>query len=79
MQVKNERISLALLPEDKELLSEAKEFILTALGTTGMDETVYNPGPSMMGISFTAVTFQGKFVRGNAGRNPFGESGSGEA
>ena len=25
-----------------------------------MDETVYNPGPSMMGISFTAVTFQGK-------------------
>ena len=60
VQVKNERISLALLPEDKELLSEAKEFILTALGTTGMDETVYNPGPSMMGISFTAVTFQGK-------------------
>ena len=30
------------------------------MGTTGMDETEYEPGPEMMGIPFTAVAFKGK-------------------
>ncbi|MCM1026978.1 MAG: hypothetical protein NC432_11115 [Roseburia sp.] len=82
VQVKNERISLSLLPvteqtlaEAKEFvrespltprdsyrqtLAEAKEFVLMALGTSGMDETTYQPGPSMMGIPFTNCVFRGK-------------------
>lgn len=34
--------------------------MLTAMGTTGMDQTTYNPGPEMMGVPFTAVEFKGK-------------------
>ena len=56
----NERISLTILPTGDKTLAEAKEFVLTAMGTTGMDETTYNPGPEMMGICFTAVTLKGK-------------------
>lgn len=41
-------------------LSEANEFILTAMGTTGMDETVSGPGPDAMGMPMTAVEFKGK-------------------
>ena len=33
---------------------------MTAMGTTGMDETTYNPGPEIMGMPFTAVEFKGK-------------------
>lgn len=56
----NERISLTILPTGDKTLAEAKEFVLTAMGTTGMDETTYNPGSEMMGICFTAVTLKGK-------------------
>lgn len=56
----NERITLALLPVLEQSLEEAREFVLTAMGTTGMDETAYNDGPEMMGIPFTAVQFKGK-------------------
>lgn len=60
VQCKNERISLTLLPEKEETLEAADTFVLTAMGTTGMDETTYNPGPEMMGMPFTAVEFKGK-------------------
>lgn len=60
VQVKNERITLALLPVTDTSLANAKEYVLTALGTTGMDQTTYNPGPEMMGMRFTAVAFAGK-------------------
>lgn len=60
VQSKNERISLTLLPEKVETLEAADAFVLTAMGTTGMDETTYNPGPEMMGVPFTAVEFKGK-------------------
>lgn len=60
VQCENERISLTLLPVGEELLAEANEFILTAMGTTGMDETTYNPGPEIMGMPFTAVEMKGK-------------------
>ena len=56
----NERISLTLIPVGDKLLKDAKEFVLTAMGATGMDETTYNPGPEMMGMPFTAVEFKGK-------------------
>ena len=60
VQSRNERISLTILPIGGGKLEEAKEFVLTAMGTTGMDETTYNPGQEMMGMSFTAVEFKGK-------------------
>lgn len=60
VQAKNDRITLALIAKDEKPLDEAKEYILTAMGTTGMDETAYNPGPNMMGIPFTSVEFKGK-------------------
>ena len=56
----NERITMALLPVGGGLLEEADEFVLTAMGTTGMDETTYGKGPEMMGIPFTAVQLKGK-------------------
>jgi hypothetical protein len=60
IQSENERISLTLLPVGDQLLKDAKEFVLTAMGTTGMDETTYNPGPEIMGMPFTAVEMKGK-------------------
>ena len=60
VQFGNERISMTLLPVGDELLKDAKEFVLTAMGTTGMDETTYNPGPEIMGMPFTAVEMKGK-------------------
>lgn len=56
----NERISLTLLPVGDQLLKNAREFVLTAMGATGMDETAYNPGPEIMGMPFTAVEMKGK-------------------
>lgn len=57
----NERISLALLPLGGGSLSDAKEFLLTAVGTTGTDAASYNPGPEMMpGLSFTMIRMDGK-------------------
>ena len=60
VESENERITLALIAKDEARLDEAKEYILTAMGTTGMDETVYGQGPEMMGIPFAAVEFKGK-------------------
>lgn len=60
VESKNERITLALIAKDEARLDGAKEYILTAIGTTGMDETVYGQGPEMMGIPFAAVEFKGK-------------------
>ena len=46
----NDRITLALIGKEEAPLAEAQEYILTAMGTTGMDETEYKPRPEMMGI-----------------------------
>ena len=60
IQSENERITLALLPVGKEKLEQAEEFVITAMGTTGMDKTTYQEGAQMMGFPFTAVHFHGK-------------------
>ncbi len=57
----NERITLALLPRDKEDLETAKDFLLTAIGKTGTDAQSFTPGPELMpGIKFTMVRMDGK-------------------
>jgi len=57
----NERISLALLPLDADSLSDATEFLLTAIGKTGTDCQSFTPGPELMpGISMTFVRLDGK-------------------
>ena len=57
----NERISLALLPRDRESLQDAKDFLLTAVGTTGTDQQSFAPGPELMpGLTFTMVRMDGK-------------------
>ena len=45
---------------DTDKLADAKEFILTAMGETGMDETEMQTGIELMGYEFTAVTMKGK-------------------
>ena len=60
VQAKNERISLTLLAVEETKLTEAREYVLTAMGTTGMDETTFGPGPDMMGMPFTKVDMKGK-------------------
>lgn len=60
VESENERITLALIAKDEVRLDGAKEYILTAMGTTGMDESAYGQGPEMMGIPFAAVEFKGK-------------------
>lgn len=61
VQAGNERISLALLPLGADSLAEAKEFLLTALGTTGTDGASYDSGPELMpGLNFTRVRLDGK-------------------
>lgn len=60
VQADNERISLALLAKDGEDLDRAGEFVLVAMGSSGMDETTYQEGPNMMGMPFTSVHFKGK-------------------
>lgn len=60
VQVKNERMTLALLPMRGGALQDAEEYVLTAMGNTGMDETTYTPGMEMMGITFTNVALHGK-------------------
>ena len=39
VEVENERITLALIAKDEIKMDGASEYILTAMGTTGMDET----------------------------------------
>ena len=61
VEADNERISLALLPLGTDSVDDAKEFLLTAMGTTGTDGASYNPGPELMpGLSFTMVRLDGK-------------------
>ena len=59
---KNERITLALIAKEEKKLENAEEYILTAMGTTGMDETEFYPGQKVQGMpfEFTAVEFKGK-------------------
>ncbi|MFQ7767731.1 MAG: hypothetical protein ACLRIL_05275 [Fusicatenibacter saccharivorans] len=59
-EVNNSRISISVLPMDTDKLADAKEFILTAMGETGMDETEMQTGIELMGYEFTAVTMKGK-------------------
>ena len=59
-EVNNSRISVSVLPMDTDKLADAKEFILTAMGETGMDETEMQTGIELMGYEFTAVTMKGK-------------------
>lgn len=56
---KNDRITLALLPREGGL-DDAKEYVLTAIGATGMDETTYTPADVFPGIPFSAVVLKGK-------------------
>ena len=60
VQVKNERMTLALIPKRGGSLENAKEYVLTAMGNTGMDETTFTPGMEMMGVTFTNVALRGK-------------------
>ncbi len=59
-EVNNSRISVSVLPMDTDKLADAKEFILTAMGETGMDETEMQTGIEHDGYEFTAVTMKGK-------------------
>ncbi len=55
VEAKNERITLALLPQGE------KEYLLTALGKTGTEQQSFNPGPEVMpGFAFTAERLDGK-------------------
>lgn len=60
VRAKNKRISVSLLSFHAEALRDSKEFLLTAFGTTGCDETRLSEGPGFMGITFTNVTIAGK-------------------
>lgn len=61
VQANNERISLSLLPLGAEKLAGAKEYLLTAMGTTGTDAQSFTPGPEFMpGYQFTIVRMDGK-------------------
>ncbi len=55
----NERISISLLPVEGTL-ADAKEYVLTAMGKTGVDKMTATPGPEYAGIRLNIVTFAGK-------------------
>ena len=54
--------SLFYIAKEENNLDQAQEYILTAMGETGMDETGYYPGQKIPGMpyEFTAVEFKGK-------------------
>lgn len=61
VKASNERISLALLPLDEGTINDAKEYLFTAIGTTGTDARYCTPGPELMpGLNFTMVHMDGK-------------------
>ena len=60
VQSLNERLSVSVLAADGKPLAQSKDFLLSALGTTGCEDTVMSEGPSMMGFTFTNVTLSGK-------------------
>ena len=47
VEAENERITLALIAKDEIKMDGASEYILTAMGTTGMDETTGADGDSV--------------------------------
>lgn len=59
-KVRNDRISISVLPVGQKELNGAKEYLLTAMGRTGMDGTAFTQGPNYMGIPITVVTLGGK-------------------
>ena len=60
LEARNERITLALLGVDGKAFDDSREYILTAMGNTGMDETVYQPEPEQAGRTFTTVILGGR-------------------
>lgn len=61
VQCSNERISLSLMPVGDGNLDNSREFLLTAMGRTGMDQTEYQyPDADAGMIAFTTVHFKGK-------------------
>jgi len=60
VETKQERITLAALPMDGRVLKDSRKILLTAMGTTGCEDTTMGEGPSMMGFTFTNVTIAGK-------------------
>lgn len=57
----NDRISISLLPVGQDTLNGAKEYLLTAMGCTGMDETTYDEGPELFpGFALKIMTLKGK-------------------
>ena len=62
VKAENKRITLAFIAKEENNLDQAQEYILTAMGETGMDETGYYPGQKIPGMpyEFTAVEFKGK-------------------
>ncbi len=60
VESENERITLALMGTEGKAFAEAKEYILTAMGDTGMDETVYQPGQKQAGRAFTKAVLEGR-------------------
>ena len=46
---------------DSDRLDGAKDYLLTAIGTSGTDAQSFNPGPELMpGLQFTMVRMDGK-------------------
>lgn len=61
VSARNDRISLALLPIDKDTLEIASKFALTAMGTTGSEDVICEKGQELMpGFALTHVKMQGK-------------------
>lgn len=62
VKAENERITLALIAKEEKPLKDAEEYILTAMGTSGMDATTYTQGQEVPGMpfEFTAVAMKGK-------------------
>lgn len=60
VKASNARISMSLLPLDAHRLDDAREFVLTAMGNTGVDGMTTAPGPEYMGFALNIVTFAGK-------------------
>ena len=57
-KVTNDRISISLIPVGQRELDGAKEYLLTAMGRTGMDGTTFTPGPSYMGRAAEAKAYR---------------------
>lgn len=52
VKAENKRITLALIAKEENNLDQAQEYILTAMGETGMDETGYYPGQKIPGMPY---------------------------